>query len=165
MTYEELLRSVTQALPETEGKIAIERVRLFKPARAVLDNDQSIIKITCGIVINTISPKKTIAGFVGGIVSNIVFFILICAVYLGIMTKKGVAVHMNWFTVVMLAMVTAVLGTLGDLAASTLKRQLGIKDFGNIMPGHGGLLDRFDSVLLVLPFFSAFVQATNFFEL
>ena len=112
-----------------------------------------------------ISPKKTIAGFVGGIVSNIVFFILFCAVYLVIMTKKGVAVHMNWFTVVMLAMVTAVLGTLGDLAASTLKRQLGIKDFGNIMPGHGGMLDRFDSVLLVLPFFSAFVQATNFFEL
>ena len=112
-----------------------------------------------------ISPKKTIAGFVGGIVSNIVFFIAFCAVYLGIMTKKGVAVNINWFAVVMLAMVCAVLGTLGDLAASTLKRQLGIKDFGNIMPGHGGVFDRFDSVLLVLPFFAAFVQATNFFEL
>lgn len=112
-----------------------------------------------------ISPKKTIAGFIGGIAANIVFFILFCAVYLGIMTKKGVAMHVNWITVVILAMVCAVLGTLGDLAASTMKRQLGVKDFGNIMPGHGGVLDRFDSVLLVLPFFSAFVQATNFFEL
>ena len=61
--------------------------------------------------------------------------------------------------------VCAILGTLGDLAASTLKRQLGIKDYGDIMPGHGGILDRFDSVLLVLPFFTAFVQATSFFEL
>lgn len=112
-----------------------------------------------------ISPKKTIAGFIGGIAANIVFFILFCAVYLGIMTKKGVAMHVNWFTVIMLAMVCAVLGTLGDLAASTMKRQLGVKDFGKIMPGHGGMLDRFDSVLLVLPFFTAFVQATNFFEL
>ncbi len=112
-----------------------------------------------------ISPKKTIAGFIGGIAANIVFFILFCAVYLGIMTKKGVAIHVNWFTVIMLAMVCAVLGTLGDLAASTMKRQIGVKDFGNIMPGHGGVLDRFDSVLLVLPFFTAFVQATNFFEL
>ena len=44
----------------------------------------------------TISPKKTIAGFVGGIVSNIAFFIIFCAVYLGIMTKKGIAVNINW---------------------------------------------------------------------
>ena len=112
-----------------------------------------------------ISPKKTIAGFIGGIAANIVFFVLFCAVYYGVMTKKGVAMHVNWFTVIMLAMVCAVLGTLGDLAASTMKRQLGVKDFGKIMPGHGGMLDRFDSVLLVMPFFAAFVQATNFFEL
>lgn len=55
-------RIILEALSEDDPiypEIAIERVRLFKPARAVLDNDQSIIKITCGIVINTISPKKT----------------------------------------------------------------------------------------------------------
>lgn len=112
-----------------------------------------------------ISPKKTIVGFVGGIIFNIIFFIGFCAVYSSIMAKKGVAIGVNWFAAVIIAMVCAVLGTLGDLAASTMKRQLGIKDFGNIMPGHGGILDRFDSVLLVLPFFTAYVQATNFFEL
>lgn len=112
-----------------------------------------------------ISPKKTVAGFIGAIVCNVIFFIVFCGIYASSMAKKGMAVSLNWFAVVLIAMVCAVLGTLGDLAASTLKRQLGIKDYGNAMPGHGGVLDRFDSVLLVLPFFTAFVQATTFFEL
>ena len=113
----------------------------------------------------SISPKKTILGFIGGIVANIIFFIVFSAVYCSMMTKKGIPMGINWFATILVSMVCAILGTLGDLAASTLKRQLGIKDYGDIMPGHGGILDRFDSVLLVLPFFTAFVQATNFFEL
>lgn len=112
-----------------------------------------------------ISPKKTVVGFIGGIVANIIFFVAFCAVYGSIMTNKGVPMRVNWFATVLVSMVCAILGTLGDLAASTLKRQLGLKDYGDVMPGHGGVLDRFDSVLLVLPFFTAFVQATNFFEL
>ena len=112
-----------------------------------------------------ISPKKTILGFAGGIVTNVIFFIVFSAIYCSVMTKKGVPMGINWFATVLVSMVCAILGTLGDLAASTLKRQLGMKDYGDIMPGHGGVLDRFDSVLLVLPFFAAFVQATNFFEL
>lgn len=112
-----------------------------------------------------ISPKKTIIGFIGGIVTNVVFFIVFNAVYCSFMTKKGVPMGVNWFATILVGMVCAILGTLGDLTASTLKRQLNIKDYGDIMPGHGGVLDRFDSVLLVLPFFTAFVQATNFFEL
>ena len=112
-----------------------------------------------------ISPKKTVAGFIGAIASNVVFFVLFCGIYASVMTKKGISISLNWFAVILISMVCAVLGTLGDLAASTLKRQLGIKDYGKAMPGHGGLLDRFDSVLLVLPFFTAFVQATTFFEL
>lgn len=112
-----------------------------------------------------ISPKKTVVGFIGGIGTNILFFVIFSGVYASIMMKKGVTMGVNWFAAILIGMVCAVLGTLGDLAASTLKRQLGIKDYGDIMPGHGGVLDRFDSVLLVLPFFTAFVQATNFFEL
>ena len=111
-----------------------------------------------------ISPKKTIVGFVGGICTNIVFFVVFSGIYCSVMTKKGVTMGVNWFAAVLISMVCAVLGTLGDLAASTLKRQLGIKDYGDIMPGHGGFLDRFDRVLLVLPLFTAFVQATNFFN-
>lgn len=112
-----------------------------------------------------ISPKKTILGFAGGIITNVIFFIVFSAIYCSVMTKKGIPMGINWFATVLVSMVCAILGTLGDLAASTLKRQLGMKDYGDIMPGHGGVLDRFDSVLLVLPFFAAFVQATNFFEL
>lgn len=112
-----------------------------------------------------ISPKKTIVGFIGGIVANVIFFIVFSAIYCSVMTKKGIPMGINWFATILVSMVCAILGTLGDLAASTVKRQLGIKDYGEIMPGHGGILDRFDSVLLVLPFFTAFVQATNFFEL
>ncbi len=112
-----------------------------------------------------ISPKKTVVGFVGAIIANVIFFITFSAIYCSVMTKKGIPMGVNWFATVLVSMVCAVLGTLGDLAASTLKRQIGIKDYGDIMPGHGGILDRFDSVLLVLPFFTAFVQATNFFEL
>ncbi|MBR3267995.1 MAG: phosphatidate cytidylyltransferase [Oscillospiraceae bacterium] len=112
-----------------------------------------------------ISPKKTVAGFIGALIANVLFYVIFCGIYLSVMTKKGVAMHVNWFAAILIAMVCAVLGTLGDLTASTLKRQLGIKDYGKIMPGHGGILDRFDSVLIVLPFFTAFVQATSFFEL
>lgn len=112
-----------------------------------------------------ISPKKTVVGFIGGICANILFFVVFCGIYCSVMRGRDITMGVNWFAAVIIAAVCAVLGTLGDLAASTLKRQLGIKDYGDIMPGHGGILDRFDSVLLVLPFFTAFVQATNFFEL
>lgn len=112
-----------------------------------------------------ISPKKTVVGFIGGICSNVLFFVVFSGIYCSVMRGRDITMGVNWFAAVLISMVCAVLGTLGDLAASTLKRQLGIKDYGDIMPGHGGILDRFDSVLLVLPFFTAFVQATNFFEL
>lgn len=112
-----------------------------------------------------ISPKKTIIGFIGGICANVLFFVIFSGIYCSMMRGRDITMGVNWFAAIIIGAVCAVLGTLGDLAASTLKRQLGIKDYGDIMPGHGGILDRFDSVLLVLPFFTAFVQATNFFEL
>lgn len=58
----------------------------------------------------------------------------------------------NYIVLAVVGMVCAVLGMLGDLSASLVKRQTGIKDFGKLMPGHGGMLDRFDSVLFVAPF-------------
>ena len=59
--------------------------------------------------------------------------------------------------------VCAVIGTVGDLSASMVKRQIGFKDYGKIMPGHGGLMDRFDSVLFVLPTFYVFLNIMNLF--
>lgn len=97
-----------------------------------------------------ISPKKTIEGFIGGILTTgIVYAVAFCV-------HGGFDIRMAVFAFIMGA-VCAVIGTVGDLSASMVKRQIGFKDYGNIMPGHGGLMDRFDSVLFVLPTFYAFM--------
>jgi len=61
-------------------------------------------------------------------------------------------VKMNYAVLIPVGMVASGVGVLGDLSASVIKRQYDVKDFGNLMPGHGGVLDRFDSVLFVAPF-------------
>lgn len=97
-----------------------------------------------------ISPKKTVEGFIGGIVTTVLLFFVFSLIYGGIADAK-----VQYFGVILIAAVCAVISVLGDLTASILKRQCGIKDFGNIMPGHGGVMDRFDSVLFTLPAFYA----------
>ncbi|HAD34755.1 MAG TPA: phosphatidate cytidylyltransferase [Chitinophagaceae bacterium] len=100
----------------------------------------------------TISPKKTVEGTIGGILFTMAF----AAIW-------GYFVH--WFPMwhwVGLALIASLLGTLGDLAESKLKRMAGIKDSGQIMPGHGGALDRFDSLLLAAPV--AFLFALFFIQ-
>lgn len=98
-----------------------------------------------------ISPKKTIEGFIGGILTTgIVYAVAFCVHY------GEFDIRMAVFAFIMGA-VCAVIGTVGDLSASMVKRQIGFKDYGKIMPGHGGLMDRFDSVLFVLPTFYAFM--------
>lgn len=104
-----------------------------------------------------ISPKKTIEGFVGGIVTTGIVYAVAFCVY-----NKEVSVSHILVPFIMGA-VCAVIGTLGDLSASMVKRQIGFKDYGKIMPGHGGLMDRFDSVLFVLPTFYAFISLTGIF--
>lgn len=95
-----------------------------------------------------ISPKKTVEGVIGGAVCNGVFLLMIAAVYT--LLNDKVTVHL--LPIFIAGMLCSVIGLLGDLSASVIKRQTGIKDYGNIMPGHGGIMDRFDSVLLVAPF-------------
>lgn len=98
-----------------------------------------------------ISPKKTIEGFIGGILTTgIVYAVAFCV------RGGGFDLKTSLFAFIMGA-VCAVIGTVGDLSASMVKRQIGFKDYGKIMPGHGGLMDRFDSVLFVLPTFYAFM--------
>jgi phosphatidate cytidylyltransferase len=88
-----------------------------------------------------ISPKKSWEGFFGGLViaSAIACFL---SGWLGILDTKG------W---VIIAVIVSIAGTYGDLVESMLKRSIGVKDSGNIMPGHGGFLDRFDSMILSFP--------------
>ncbi|MBL7471643.1 phosphatidate cytidylyltransferase [Robertkochia sediminum] len=89
-----------------------------------------------------VSPKKTIEGFLGGFV-----FALIASYFLFIYTKELTLLH--WIA---LGMVVVIAGTLGDLVESKFKRMAGVKDSGAILPGHGGLLDRLDSLVFAAPF-------------
>jgi len=88
-----------------------------------------------------ISPKKTIAGAVGGIVGCMV----LCVAYAYIFKQEFV------YFAVLLGFVGSIISQLGDLTASKIKRSVNIKDYGKIMPGHGGVLDRFDSIILTAP--------------
>lgn len=90
-----------------------------------------------------ISPKKTWEGTVGGAILAIV---VVTLVWIAIFPGS------EWYHVSVIAAIAAVFGTAGDLLESKLKRLANIKDSGSIMPGHGGFLDRFDSLLLATPF-------------
>jgi phosphatidate cytidylyltransferase len=95
-----------------------------------------------------ISPKKTVEGAIGGLISAVVAFVVISVIFTSIYDNLTV----NYLYLLIIAPIASVLGMIGDLSASVIKREYGIKDYGNIMPGHGGVMDRFDSILFVLPF-------------
>ncbi|MDL2232836.1 phosphatidate cytidylyltransferase [Ruminococcaceae bacterium OttesenSCG-928-L11] len=98
-----------------------------------------------------ISPKKTVEGAVGGVITSTVFMLLFALLFDLGMNAVGTPVRMNYLWIALFTPFFSIGGMLGDLSASVIKRQYGVKDFGNIMPGHGGVLDRFDSVLFTLP--------------
>jgi phosphatidate cytidylyltransferase len=89
-----------------------------------------------------ISPSKTIEGLLGGIAGNIAAALAVKALVPGLT---------SWPTLAVLTLALAMVGPVGDLCASALKRKLGIKDYGSIMPGHGGLMDRADSLIMAFP--------------
>jgi len=101
-----------------------------------------------------ISPKKTWEGFIGGLVCSglIGFAAPFVYEYIYFLMSGGVEIETNKFFFAATAVVCSALGVVGDFSASLVKRQCAVKDFGNIMPGHGGVLDRFDSVLFAAPF-------------
>ena len=104
-----------------------------------------------------ISPKKTVEGLVGGVVNAILGNLLVAFLFQEISSTLmplgyfDQLVQADLMRVLLVTPALSLLGVLGDLSASVIKRQNGIKDFGNIMPGHGGVMDRFDSVLFVSP--------------
>ena len=100
-----------------------------------------------------VSPKKTWEGIIGGLLFAVLTAILIDQYFLP---------SAIWIWLVS-ALIAGVVGTFGDLTESTLKRSLGLKDSGKILPGHGGLMDRFDSTLLAFPVYFAWYMLSNGF--
>ena len=96
----------------------------------------------------SVSPKKTVEGFLGGI-----FFACVASFFISLYTYD---VSFNSWLI--LSIIVSTTGTLGDLIESKFKRQANVKDSGTIMPGHGGLLDRLDSIIFAAPFIYLFLR-------
>ena len=102
-----------------------------------------------------ISPKKTIEGFIGGIIFAVLAGFLISKYYIRPNPEFSQKSILIWTSI---AVIVGIMGTIGDLIESKFKRIAGVKDSGNIMPGHGGILDRLDSVIFVAPIIFLFYQ-------
>ncbi len=102
-----------------------------------------------------ISPKKTVEGFLGGILFAILAGYLISKYYIKANPEFSDRSILIWISI---AVIVGIIGTIGDLIESKFKRIAGVKDSGNIMPGHGGILDRLDSVIFVAPIIFLFYQ-------
>ena len=115
-----------------------------------------------------VSPKKTVEGAIGGVLGTMVFGVIITLVYsvaanrMEAFTRSNIGISM-YVIIALLGCVAAVLGIYGYLFASVVKRQCGIKDYGTIFPGHGGILDRFDSVMFIAPFVTMVITAVFYY--
>lgn len=94
-----------------------------------------------------ISPNKTVEGSIGGIVGTVAVLLS-----LGFTLEKANVLQVNFSALTIYALLSSIIGQFGDLSMSAVKRCLGVKDYGNLFPGHGGILDRFDSLLFIAPF-------------
>ena len=103
-------------------------------------------------LIEAISPNKTGEGSIGAVVGSLVSFLI----YGGILTGMGFSV--NFIAISVLALLCGVVAQLGDLSASLMKRSCNAKDFGNLIPGHGGLLDRVDSLMFITPLVYCYIS-------
>ena len=106
-------------------------------------------------LLERISPKKTIEGFLGGILFAVLAGFLISKYFIQASPKFSQKSIIIWCSI---ALIVGIMGTIGDLIESKFKRIAGVKDSGKIMPGHGGILDRLDSVIFVAPFVFLFYQ-------
>ena len=106
----------------------------------------------------SISPKKTVEGLAGGFVFSVGASVLAGFLYQLFLNWRGDGATVHLGQIALLALAFAPLSVLGDLFASIIKRQSHVKDFGHIMPGHGGVMDRFDSLLFVAPVFYAVLR-------
>lgn len=105
-----------------------------------------------------ISPNKTVEGVIGGVIFCVVFSFAYSYLYTQVMEQQHYTIKSDVWILLATSVLGALIGMFGDLFASIIKRQTQMKDFGNLMPGHGGVLDRFDSVLFIAPFIFILLQ-------
>ena len=105
-----------------------------------------------------VSPKKTIEGAVGGEVGTVVLMLAF-----GYVAGKLNNLDVNYFNLAFLGILSGLFSQLGDLTASIIKRQYDVKDYGHILPGHGGVMDRLDSIILMAPLVYYFVTILPIF--
>lgn len=103
-------------------------------------------------LIERISPNKTVEGFLGGIAGSMLAAFIIF---------NFTELYELWVWIC-LALIASLFGTIGDLVQSKFKRQAGVKDSGSLMPGHGGLYDRLDSIMYASPFLYAFLLIVDY---
>ncbi len=111
-------------------------------------------------LIPDVSPKKTIEGAIGGVIFGGIAFVVFGAV-IGAM---GIA-EPNYLSLALTGVIVAIMSIFGDLIASLIKRQYGIKDYGKLFPGHGGVMDRFDSIIAIAPFLMIICSHPSIFSL
>ncbi len=102
----------------------------------------------------TISPKKTISGSIGGLIGGIAGAMIMYAIVYNVDAWAGILnmYSLSWWHFLLVGLIGSVLGQIGDLFESKIKRVAGVKDSGKLMPGHGGMLDRIDALLFVSTF-------------
>ena len=110
-------------------------------------------------LIPDVSPKKTVEGSIGGIV-----FCILAMILFGVIINSITDLHANYLVLIGAGLLASIVSQIGDLCMSVIKRTYGIKDYGKLFPGHGGVLDRFDSVLAVAVVLAALCSFFNFFE-
>ena len=105
-------------------------------------------------LLERVSPKKTWEGLIGGLI-----FAIMVGYFISYFIESN---PIHWISI---SIIIVVFGTLGDLTESQIKRSVGVKDSGNLLPGHGGILDRFDGVLFSAPFVLAYLHFIDLFKL
>lgn len=136
-------------IPLREGSEGIYLVLILFAGTWCADGGAYFIGIRYGKrkLAPALSPKKTVEGAYGGVLGSLVG-VLVTAFVIGVVMGEKV----NLFGIILTGIGCAALGPVADIATSAIKREYGVKDFGNLFPGHGGVLDRFDSILLTAPF-------------
>lgn len=107
-----------------------------------------------------VSPKKTVEGGVGGLLGGVIgmalFKLVVDSMHIVLTSEPPTVLaagpQISWLAVLLLGLAGSVISQIGDLSFSVIKREFGVKDYGKLLPGHGGILDRFDSVTFVAPF-------------